>query len=196
MAFTPRLSPIGILNNFHWYSNQNPYYATGYGMPNCTAYAWGRFWEIADPLGTGINKPNPNDLPGYWSGGYWWYHFNGGVYQSGGTPRLGAVICFEDTDGGDGHVAIVEEINNDGESIVTSNSAWGGSYFYTMTLYRSNNYSWTSYPAGHHYRCQGFIYNPYAEQPTPTPTGTKRSNFPWVLYANKLRNRASLTNYR
>lgn len=39
MAFTPRLTDIGILGNLHWYSNDNPYYATGYGMPNCTAYA-------------------------------------------------------------------------------------------------------------------------------------------------------------
>lgn len=188
MAFTPRLSPIGILNNFHWYSNQNPYEATGYGMPNCTAYAWGRFWEIGDPLGTGANRPNQNDLPGYWDGGMWWHKFNPNVYQSGQTPKLGAVICF-DRPGYSGHVAIVEEINNDGESIVTSNSAYNGSFFYTQTLYRSNNYSYGSYIF------QGFIYNPYAEQPTP-PSSTKENKFPWVLYARKLRNQNKLTNHR
>ena len=188
MAFTPRLSPIGILNNFHWYSNQNPYEATGYGMPNCTAYAWGRFWEIGDPLGTGSNRPNPNDLPGYWDGGMWWHKFNGDVYQSGQTPKLGAVICF-DRPGYSGHVGIVEEIYNDGESIVTSNSAYSGTFFYTQTLYRSNNYSYGSYI------CQGFIYNPYAEQPTP-PTPPQKNRFPWVLYARKLRNNHKLTNHR
>ena len=196
MAFTPRLNPIGILGNIHWYSNSNPYEATGYGMPNCTAYAWGRFWEIGDPLGVGSHRPNPNDLPGYWNGGWWWLKFNPNVYQSGSTPALGAVICFEDTSGGDGHVAIVEQINNDGESIVTSNSAWNGSFFYTMTLYRSNNYNWGGND-GNRYRTQGFIYNPYAEQPIPpTPVGNGRgTKFPWVLYANKLRNSRSLTKY-
>lgn len=47
MSFTPRLTDTGILNNFHWYSD-NPFYQSGYGMPNCTCYAWGRFWEIGD----------------------------------------------------------------------------------------------------------------------------------------------------
>lgn len=39
MAFTPRFDSVGIIGSIHWYSNDNPYYATGYGMPNCTAYA-------------------------------------------------------------------------------------------------------------------------------------------------------------
>lgn len=187
MAFTPRLTDIGILGNRHWYSNDNPYYATGYGMPNCTAYAWGRFWEIGDPLSIGEHKPDPNDLPGYWSGGYWWDHVNRNVYQTGNTPALGSVICFEDTTGGDGHVAIVEQINNDGESIVTSNSAWDSTFFYTMTLYRSNNYCWGG-SNNDRYITQGFIYNPYADQPIPPQI--KKRNFPWVLYARKFRKRS------
>lgn len=187
MAFIPRLNDNGMQNNFHWYSNDNPYEATGFGMPNCTAYAWGRFWEIGDPLNTGIHKPNPNELPGYWSGGYWWYHVDTTVYQTGQTPELGAVICFEDTTGGDGHVAIVEQIFNNGESIVTSNSAWNGTYFFTMTLYRSNNYNWGG-DSGNRYRTQGFIYNPYGDSPTPPVPVVTRNKFPWVLYANKLRN--------
>ena len=192
MAFTPRLTSIGILGNLHWYSNQNPYYPT-YGMPNCTAYAWGRFWEIGDPLSLGINRPNPNDLPGYWSGGYWWSHFNRDVYESGSTPALGAVACFWDNTGSDGHVAIVEVIDEENGTITTSNSAWGGTYFYTATLYKSNNYSWTG-SNGHTYTCQGFIYNPFGTEPTPTEP--IKHNFPWVLYARKLRSRNKLTNHR
>lgn len=195
MAFTPRLNDQGMLGNRHWYSNDNPYEATGYGMPNCTAYAWGRFWEIGDPLNTGANKPNPNDLPGYWSGGYWWPNVNTSVYQTGQLPQLGAVICFEDTSGGDGHVAIVEQIFNDGEYIVTSNSAYGSTYFYTQTLYRSNNYCWTG-SNNHFYRTQGFIYNPFGGD-TPTPTGVIQKRFPWILYVKKRREKNShLTNYR
>lgn len=192
MAFNPRLTEFGIRGNRHWYTSGNPYYPT-WGMPNCTAYAWGRFWEIGDPLNTGANKPNPNALPGYWNGGYWWREVDRNVYQTGSEPALGAVICFWDEQG-DGHVAIVEQINNNGESIVTSNSAWSGSFFYTMTLYKSNNYCWTG-GNGHYYQTQGFIYNPYGDQPTPpTPQEVKRNKFPWVLYANKIRNRQMLTN--
>ena len=186
MAFTPRLNDQGMLGNRHWYSNDNPYEATGYGMPNCTCYAWGRFWEIGDPSNTGANKPNPNDLPGYWSGGSWWNQVNTNVYQTGQVPQLGAVICFDDTSGGDGHVAIVEEIINDGEEIITSNSAWAGTYFYTQRLYRSNNYCWGG-DNSDRYQTQGFIYNPFGgDTPTP-PSGRKYGKFPWVLYANKLR---------
>ena len=183
MAFVPRLNDTGIRSSIHWYSNDNPYYATGYGMPNCTAYAWGRFWEIGDPNEQGIHKPDPYELPGYWDGGAWWNRVDRNVYQTGQTPALGAVICFSDNNGGSGHVAIVEVINQDG-SIVTSNSAYGGTFFYTQTLYPNNNYGWT------HYTCQGFIYNPYGDTPTPPVPGNRpKGKFPWVLYANKIRNK-------
>lgn len=39
MAYTPRLTSDGIVDNYHWYSD-NPFYIAGYGMPNCTCYAW------------------------------------------------------------------------------------------------------------------------------------------------------------
>ena len=129
-------------------------------------------------------------MPGYWSGGYWWANVDTTVYQVGQTPQLGAVICFEDTSGGDGHVAIVEQINNGGESIVTSNSAWGGTYFYTQTLYRSNNYCWGG-DNDDRYQTQGFIYNPFGGD-TPTPTGRSKSKFPWILYAKKIRERRNV----
>ena len=187
MAYTPRLDSNGMANNFHWYSNDNPYEATGYGMPNCTAYAWGRFWEIGDPGNTGAHKPDPTELPGYYSGQAWWNRVDTSVYQKGQIPALGAVICF--TGGTDGHVAIVEVINSDG-SIVTSNSAYGGPYFYTQTLYPNNFYSWTS-TGGNLYTCQGFIYNPYGDGPGPGPTPFTpgKSTFPWAIYLHRYRAR-------
>lgn len=185
MAFTPRLNSNGMLGNRHWYSNDNPYYATGYGMPNCTAYAWGRFWEVGDPLSAGINKPDPYDLPGYWDAGLWWSKVDRNVYQTGQTPQLGAVICFE-RPGYAGHVAIVEQINNDG-TIVTSNSAYSGTYFYTQTLSASNNYSWGTYVF------QGFIYNPFGDSPTPPTPGIRgKSDFPWAIYLHRFRTRNHL----
>lgn len=39
MAFTPRLTDTGILNNPKWYA-QNPFYQSNFGLPNCTCYAW------------------------------------------------------------------------------------------------------------------------------------------------------------
>lgn len=177
MNFTPRLNDVGILNNFHWYS-ANPFYIAGYGMPNCTCYAWGRFWEISDPLSVGANRPS---LP-TGDAGNWWYTVNTTIYETGSTPRLGAVICFSDDTGGSGHVAIVEEIDTNNGTITTSNSAWQSTYFYTQTLYASNNYKWS------HYTFQGFIYNPDVTPTPPTPT-RKSHKFPWVIYARKFRER-------
>lgn len=91
MAFVPRLTAEGILNNFHWYSD-NPFYQSGYGMPNCTCYAWGRFWEIGDPNNLGLNKPV--QLP-TGDGGQWWGSaVSDGYYQTGQTPALRSCNMF------------------------------------------------------------------------------------------------------
>lgn len=142
----------------------------------------GRFWEIGDPLSLHLNRP---DLP-LGDGGTWWERAIGaGIYQTGQTPALGAVICF-DRPGASGHVAIVELIGeeNGRKVITTSNSAWQSTFFYTQKLYEDENYSWGAY------NFQGFIYNPFGDSPTPpTPVSTKKNKFPWVLYARKLRAR-------
>ena len=148
--FVPRLSSSGILNNPYWYS-RNPFYLAGYGLPNCTCYAWGRFWEESDIDHNYSNRPNLSTG----NAEDWWGHTQDG-YERGQEPRLGAVICFANGPySGDGHVAIVEQINSDG-SIVTSNSAYGGQFFYTQTLHGPN------YIPAAGYVFQGFIYNPYA----------------------------------
>lgn len=138
----------------------------------------GRFWEIGDPNSTGEHKPT--ELPTY-DGGEWWDEaVSSGYYQTGQIPKLGAVICFEDLNGGSGHVAIVEEIAQDG-TITCSNSAYQGTYFFLTSITPVGGaYDWS------HYNFQGFIYNPYADQPTP-PYTLKKSHFPWILYAEKLR---------
>ena len=113
-----------------------------------------------------------------------WYPHTSDGYQRGQTPKLGAVICWYSTRSG-GHVAIVEEIKANGD-IVTSNSAYGGNYFYMKTLSPSNNYF-----MGKAYTFQGFIYNPTEfsdNPPTPTPSTDKKRKFKWVLYARHLRN--------
>lgn len=147
--YIPRFTSRGIRGNPYYYS-RNPFYNAGYGMPNCTCYAWGRFWENGDVDHDYSNRPtlstgNAED---------WWGHTSDG-YDRGDTPALGAVLCLRDGPySGDGHVAIVEEIMPDGR-IITSNSAWGGSFFYTQTLSPPHYLP----AAGYHF--QGFIYNPH-----------------------------------
>jgi len=171
MSFTPRLNDTGIRNNPKWYSS-NPFYQSGYGMPNCTCYAWGRFWEIGDPNNVGEHRP----LLSLGNGNEWWSYTQDG-YERGQTPKLGAVICFGYASVG--HVAIVEEIRDGGEQIVTSNSDYNGTFFYTQLLIRKANGKYNNGRGDN----QGFIYNPYADQPTPpTPTETKKKDkFPYPI---------------
>lgn len=57
-----------------------------FGLPNCTCYAWGRFWEIGDPNSTKIHKPT--QLP-TGDGYVWWERaVASGYYQTGQTPKL------------------------------------------------------------------------------------------------------------
>lgn len=115
--FTPRLDAPSY-DNEYYYSNKNIYYQYGYGMPNCTAYAFGRAYEILgkDP---GLCRYDA----------YEWYDYNDG-YERGQTPKVGAIACWKYYRYGEegGHVAVVEKIEN---GIVTfSNSAWGWENFY------------------------------------------------------------------
>lgn len=127
-----------------YYYDDNVFYQCGYGMPNCTCYAWGRWYELL--------KKKPKLCTGNAEN---WYNYNDG-YKRGKTPKLGAVIVWAkgkvgNSNDGAGHVAIVEEIYSDG-SILTSNSAWGGSNFYTK-----------KYAKGYKlpgYTFLGFIYPP------------------------------------
>lgn len=161
-VFKPRLTDSGINGSPYWYG-RNPFYQAGYGLPNCTCYAWGRFWEIADPTRQFLNRPtlSTGDAES-------WYNYNDG-YDRGATPQLGAVACWADGPfSGDGHVAIVEEIDPDTGVITCSNSAYGGQYFYLTHL------SPPFYLPAQGYVFQGFIYNPFAAAgggPAPYPPG-------------------------
>ena len=137
-----------MLNNPWWYSSGNIFYSSGYGLPNCTCYAYGRYAEIR---GAFANLPTGD-------AGTWWDRASG--FTKGQTPALGAIACYASLSGtgGPGHVSVVEEIN--GSQITTSNSGWGGPYFWTATVDAANGYteSWMS-DAGRDYYLQGFIYN-------------------------------------
>lgn len=90
--------------------------SNGSVLPNCVGYAWGRFYELIGEkpkLSTGNAE-------------MWWGHNDG--YERGQEPKVGAVMCWKQGAVGDatpGHVAIVEQVNDDG-SIVTSESNYTG----------------------------------------------------------------------
>ncbi len=140
-SFTPRLSAPSS-DNPYYFSNMNLYYRYGYGMPNCTAYAYGRIYEI---LGT---EPNLSR----WNAGQWWFdNINYGWYSYGSTPRVGAVACWDRWDQNTGHVAVVEAVYDDG-SVLISESSWSGAMFRTRVM----NANGTGFLTG--YRFLGYIY--------------------------------------
>lgn len=115
-TFEPRLeAPNSGIDYYN--STLNVYSQNGYGMPNCTAYVYGRIYEITGeaPL---IDHGDAED----------WYYINKyyGYYEYGTEPRLGAIACWSN------HVAVVEEI--DGDTVTVSQSHWYGAYFDTYTF--------------------------------------------------------------
>lgn len=120
-------------------------------LPNCVGYAWGRFMEINDNKQPKLSLNNAEN---------WWVNRSDG-YARGKTPRLGAVICWRRgvvgvAEDGAGHVAIVEQINDD-KSIVISQSAYKGTRFWTEVIPMAED---GTYPFRSGYTFQGFIYNP------------------------------------
>lgn len=179
VQFQPRLTDAGMRGNPWWYSQGNIFYAAGYGLPNCTCYAYGRYAEIQN---------NPYVFAQLPTGDAGTWYENATNFRRGSTPALGAVICWKTSDpstGALGHVAIVEVINPDG-SIVISESGWNAWYFNTETLYPTDGYcsSWMTTTSRKYY-CQGFIYNdtitPIPPTP-PTPVPQPRKGMPlWML---------------
>lgn len=110
-------------------------------IPNCTGYVHGRWMELG-------NTTQEYNLS-FGNAGSYYNHVD--EYARGQEPMLGAIICFAGN-----HVAIVEEIAEDGSYIVCSESDWGGARFSVRTRYRANNWSIPGYTGGF----QGFIYHP------------------------------------
>lgn len=138
--YEPRLTAPSSSNSYY-NSTLNVYSQTGYGMPNCTAYAFGRAYEITGkrPL---IDRGNA---------GEWWYiNKSNNYYKYGSTPKLGAIACWDRYDCNSGHVAIVEK-NNDG-NVTLSESRYQKLYFTTYEV----NSDGSDY--GYGYRFLGYIY--------------------------------------
>lgn len=151
--FKKRTTAPGKDNKYYY--KDNIFYQCGYGMPNCTCYAWGRFYELTGKypkLDTGNAER--------------WYNHTEDGYKRGKTPKLGSIICWEGVGSKAGHVAVVEEIYSDG-SILTSNSAYKSTNFYMKTLKPPK------YNMGSSYEFEGFIHVPMEfedEKPSKTVT--------------------------
>ncbi len=135
--FTPRTSAPSS-NDYHYFSD-NIFYKSGIGMPNCTAYAWGRAYEL---LGSKPRLSTGN------AGKWWNYNINNGYYSYGSEPKLGAIACWDHYDNNTGHVAVVEAIN--GNDITISESNYGGVYWRMVTIPKNGVYGSLHF--------QGYIY--------------------------------------
>lgn len=162
--------------------NNNPYYITtdcgGYsyaikGKPqkvganvlaNCVGYANGRFAEI-------IGK-NKIEYQLVCNAENFITKAKGYGLSISETPTLGGIMVWEGKGSLAGHVAIVERIDN-GNSIFTSESAYGGSAFYNKTRTNSNS----NWGMNSNYRFLGCIINPANPEPKPTPSGDENIKY-------------------
>lgn len=143
-TFEPRLTAPERSNEYY-NKTLNIFSQTGYGMPNCTAYAYGRIYEITgeEPL---IKRGN--------AGNWWNINKKNGYYEYGQEPKLGAIACWSN------HVAIVEEI--DGNTVTASQSHWRSTYFDTCTFTSGDNHFGQKF-YGYIYAC-GDIYETEEEE--------------------------------
>ena len=126
-------------------------------LANCVGYAYGRFNEIGAWGSCKYLSPvNAKDFMKY-----------KGSLATGTTPKLGACMVWQDSSYG--HVAIVEKVISNTE-VLTSESAWGSSAFYTKTRTKGSNGNW-----GYGGTFLGFIYNP-AECCNETPEPEKTTD--------------------
>lgn len=165
MSYTPRTSapssgdPRWTKIGYGGYNAQilgSPSAWSGSVLANCTGYVHGRWMELGGVTSEyDLSNGNANT---------YWGHADG--YERGQEPRLGAVLCLGG--GGYGHVAIVEEIFDNGD-IMVSESNYGRAVFEYVRRYKSTGYKRSGGTVG---GFQGFIYHPSISPSEPTYTLT------------------------
>lgn len=157
--FVPRLSKPEAGNKYYITKSKGGYSDAVVGKPtdrscnvlaNCVGYAYGRFNEIGGYGECRYLRPTNAEN----------FIENAGGLQIGQEPRLGACMVWRkgatlSGKDGAGHVAIVEKVISPTE-VVTSESGWESSAFWTQTRKKGNG-NWGS---GSAYHFRGFIYNP------------------------------------
>lgn len=167
--FTPRLTAPSTTDKYWRHTskgglNECIHISGGSCLPNCVGYAWGRFYEIIGER-PALSKNNAE----------MWYGNTADGYKRSSTPALGVIACWSKGKVGNGadgagHVAVVERIEANGD-IVTSNSAYSGTRFYTQTYKKSEGYNFGAY------KFQGFILPP-VQIKDATPAATSKPAAP------------------
>ena len=159
MAYTPRLTAPAA-SDLRWIQTASGGYNDCiYGsdgppsvLPDCTGYVHGRVMEQR-----GVNTDDAGLSFG--NGATYWTD-SSTAWTRSQDPSLGAVLCYETVGTGQpGHVCVVEEVV-DNDTVVVSESNWGGPYFRTLTCYRQYGWrpdnTWNVTP-------QGFLRNPFVD---------------------------------
>lgn len=168
MSYTPRTTrpndgdPFWTKTTYGGYNTQilgSPRAWNGSVLANCTGYVHGRWMELGN-TGTEYNLSSGHANT--------YYDYPDG-YERGQEPRLGAVLCL--SGGSAGHVAIVEEILDNGD-IMVSESNYDRTVFEYVRRYKANGYMRAGGSVG---GFQGFIYHPNIAPPEPTYTLTVKN---------------------
>lgn len=131
----------------------------GSTLANCVGGAWGAFAKREGNPDCRVGCKVGTDWPGNAKD---WLRFSKEQgYETGMTPKLGAVACW-DRKGGLGHVANVEKINADGSWVSSESGLNTSPYWFSKT------YNAKSYRSG--YTFLGFIYPIYDFVTEVTPT--------------------------
>lgn len=146
-----------------YYTKYSPYWQAGKGMPNCTAYSWGRIAELKQVTSYQDSLDRVHLCRS--NARKWWDYTDDG-YQRGQDPAPGAVAVFEgiatNSQGEHyGHVMVVEQVNGDTVTLSGSDAdvdGNGGRYFYvdTMTMDGLHDPSYHGGLLGFIYACPEF----------------------------------------
>ena len=169
MSFIPRLTIPEKGNPYYNIKATGGYSSAILGKPteeglnvlrNCVGYANGRYAEIQ-----GLNKIKYQLVCNAEQ-----FIIKAESYglQIGDTPKLGAIMVWaqgttKSGSDGAGHVAIVEQINDDG-TILTSESGWNAKRPFWTQLRDNKTGRWGQNTK---YKFLGFIYNPGVEDEQP-----------------------------
>jgi len=146
VAKNPTAKAAGTANLYSagYTSGVNPYYPVAFSNVGCTWYAWGRTYEV-------LGKA----LPVWGNGGQWLENARNSGYATGTTPRANSIGVWAQ-DGGYGHVAYIEAV--DDNSVYYTEGGWNGTpdYYggcqychYTVrprAYLEVGAYTWPGYP--------------------------------------------------
>ena len=117
---------------------------------NCVGWSCARFNEIYSQLKNTTTMQYPNMIC---NAENFLDHAKEWGLKTGNTPKLGAIMCWQNDSG---HVAIVEEIVSDTE-VITSESQYNYFAFKNITRKKGSDGNWGM---KNKYKFGGFIYNP------------------------------------